>query len=384
MKELQVDVPSENKEEVEEVLREYADDLSSSEVEKDERDFVEFNLTVDSDDIDGLTEAVKSVKEIKNGDLSIKVLKQESLIKKGQKTKGSSSSLSKEEIYSKAQEFQGFDRIQWSLVAISAAIAAYGLVFNNVIVVIGAMILAPLLSPLVSSSISLVVGDRAMMKESMFSSLKAFIMVVAVSFLVLLPIPVSSNELISMVVDPGMVTILLSVLVGSAAALTFAAGVRDQIAGVAVAIALVPPLASIGIGLKMANMSIVLGAAAISTVNILSVIISGFVTFYLIGLRPSSYYSQKQAEGMRKILGVTALALVVVAAGITYVSYESYQEYTFEQQLESEADELFGDRLLDVRKTGNGYQVIVLGNESQSLENYESLLQAEIVYVQTG
>lgn len=383
MKELQVDVPSENKEKVEEVLKEYADDLSSSKVDKDDRNFVEFNLTVDSDDIDELTEDVKSVKEIKNGDLSIKVLKQESLIKKGQKTKGSSSSLSKEEIYSKAQEFQGFDRIQWSLVAISAAIAAYGLVFNNVIVVIGAMILAPLLSPLVSSSVSLVVGDRDMMKESIFSSLKAFIMVVTVSFLVLLPIPVSSNELISMVVDPGMVTVLLSILVGSAAALTFAAGIRDQIAGVAVAIALVPPLASIGIGLKMANMSVILGATAISAVNILSVIISGFVTFYLIGLRPSSYYSQKQAEGMRKILGVTALALVLVAAGITYVSYESYQDYVFEQELEGEADEVFGDRLLDVHNTGDGYQVIVLGNESQNLDNYEHLLQAEIIYVRT-
>lgn len=378
MKELEILAPEDSKKEVEEVLGNYTSNFSSSKVEKNGENFLEFKVTLDSDSIDDITDDLKSIKQIDHGQMSINILEQESLIKKGQKTKGSRSSLSREEIYSKAQEFQGFDKIQWLLVGLSGAIASLGLVFENVIIVIGAMIFAPLLSPLVSSSISLVVGDRTMMKKSVLSSLKAFLLVIVVSVFILLPIPVSSNELIMMIVEPGISAVALSLMVGSAAALTFASGVRDQVAGVAVAIALVPPLASVGIGIRMLDVSMVLSAAAISSINILSVVLAGFVTFYLIGLRPSSYYSKRNAEGMRKIIGVVFVFLIIVAGGISFHSYDNYQDFIYEKNLESEAQQVFGDRLFDVRKTDSGYQIIVIG-EKNDTKATEFLQDEEII-----
>lgn len=112
VRQLQVTVPEGATDDVKEVLEEYSSDISSSEVEKDDSKAVEFHVSVDSDDIDELSEELKEIKDLGSGELSIRVLEQESLIEKGQKTKGSASSLSHEEIYSKAQEAATFNRAQ--------------------------------------------------------------------------------------------------------------------------------------------------------------------------------------------------------------------------------------------------------------------------------
>lgn len=375
MRELQIELPAESSEKAEKIIENYADDLSKTEITKKNRNFVEFNTTVNSEQIDELTEQIKGIKEIKKGDLSIKILKQEGLIKKGVKTKGSSSGLSQEELYSKAQEFGEFTRAQWSLIILSSAIAAYGLVFNNIIVVIGAMMLAPLLSPFVAGSISLAVGDKTLMQKAFLSGAKATAVVVITAYTALLFIPASTNDLIQLIASPGIPTIILSLLVGSAAALTFASGLRDQIAGVAVAIALVPPLAAVGVGLNMQNLEIVVSAIAISTINMLSVVLAGFATFKLLGISPSTYYKKKSAEDMKVIIGLSAILMLLLGLGIGYFSIESYNNYVFENNLQEEATEVYGEQLLEIRtiETGN-HQVIVMGeSDLENIEEYDYL-----------
>ena len=106
---------------------------------------------------------------------------------------------------------------------------------------------------------------------------------------------------------------LLSLFVGAAAALTFVTGMRDEMAGVAVAIALIPPIASIGIGISSLNTGLVLDALTLAVMNILSIISAGFVVFRLIGVKPSTYHKKKQAEKMRYILPLTVLILLVLS-----------------------------------------------------------------------
>lgn len=384
MRELQIELPSENSDQAEEIIGEFADDLSKTDITKKDRKFVEFNATVNSEQIDELTDKIKSIKEIKNGDLSIKILKQEGLIKKGSKTKGSSSGLSQEELYSKAQEFGEFTKAQWGLIVLSSAIAAYGLVFNNIIVVIGAMMLAPLLSPFVAASISLAVGDQTLMKKSFLAGAKATAAVIITSYAALIFIPVSSNELIQLIASPGIATIMLSLLVGSAAALTFASGLRDQIAGVAVAIALVPPLAAVGVGLNMQSLEVVLSAIAISTINMLSVVLAGFATFKLLGMSPSTYYKKKTAEDMKTILAVSTMLMVVVGAGIGHFSIESYNNYVFENNLQDEAQEVLGDQLLHIRTLENrNYQILVLGELNiENMEDYNYINRENVEFTE--
>lgn len=364
MRQLQVTVPEKFRDSVEEVLEKYTSDVSSSEVEKDDTRAVEFTATSESEDIDELSQELKEIEDLGLGELSIRVLEQESLIEKGQKTRGSSSTLSQEEIYSKAQEFSDFSGAQWALIAVSSAIAAYGLALDNIIVVIGAMMLAPMLSPFVSGAVSLVVGDRSLMEEAMENGLKSIFIAVIVSSIAVLPFPVESNGALELVVSPSILTVLLSLLVGSAAALSFATGFRDQIAGVAVAIALVPPLAAIGIGLKMQNLVFVAQAASIASINILAVIVSGSLTFRLLGLKPSTYYREKEAETMRYVVPVALLILLFLAIPVGYSSYLGYQDYLEKQEVRHQAEEFFGTGILEVSFEGEEPKVIVVGEHN--------------------
>lgn len=321
MKQLQVNTPSSNKDDVRDVLEDHSSDVFSVEAEKNDEDTNIFYATVDSSDIDEITEELKAIKDIEVGDLGIRVLTQDSLIEKGQKTRGSSSKLSQEEVYSKAQESAAFNRPQWILMALSSAIASYGLMLDNIAVVIGAMMLAPVLSPIVSSSIAVTIGDTSLMKKGLFTAIGGVILAVTVSALSVMPFTVEINSTMNTIVSAGFPNLILSLFVGSAAALAFVTGYRDQIAGVAVAVALVPPLAATGIGLTLGDQLFTLNALSIAVINLLSVLISGSISLKLLGFKPSTYYKKKNAEKLKYILPISILLMAVVAAVLLFNPY---------------------------------------------------------------
>ncbi|MFB6203861.1 MAG: TIGR00341 family protein [Candidatus Nanohaloarchaea archaeon] len=366
MRQVQVTVPDRHRELVEEILQDYSTDISSSKVERKEEESIQFSATVEASDIDDLTEDLKGHKEIEVGELSIRVLQQETLIEKGQQTKGSTSPLSQEEIYSKAQEFRNFTKPQWGLIALSSAIASYGLVLDNVILVIGAMMLAPMLSPFVSGAVSLAVGDRSLLIDSVRAGIESAVIAVLVSYLAVFPIPVGVNNTLELVVSPGVPTVLLSLLVGGAAALTFATGLRDQIAGVAVAIALVPPLASVGIALKMQDFVLAFQAAAVAFSNILGVIISGFISFNALGLRPQTYYKKRNAEKMKYVVPGAFLVLIVLVVPVVYHAYANYEAYGSQHSIEKKANQFFGEDLIEIRFKDSTATILVAGDHNET------------------
>ena len=366
MRQIQVTVPKEHGSEIEEVLQEYSTDITSNEAEKEGDKVLQFVATVEEDQIDDITKDLKAIKEINVGKLSIRVLEQETLIKKGQKTRGSSSVLSQEEIYSKAQQFSGLAGGEWALIALSSAIAVYGLALDNVAVVVGAMMVAPILSPFVSGAVSLAVGDKTLMISSVKSGVLASAMAVLVAFIAIYPFPVSMNSTIMMIVSPGIPMIILSFLVGAAAAFTYATGFRDQIAGVAVAIALVPPLAASGLALKMADFDMALKAASIAFINILAVIIAGYSSFRLLGLSPNTYYKERTARKIRYAIPVALALLFMISAPITYSSMQGADGYMVQQNIESQANSFFEEDLIDVENSREGLRVIVVGDHNET------------------
>lgn len=366
MRHLQVTAPWDQKKKVKEVLDDYSNDISSKKAEMNDEKAIEFSVTADSDDLDEITEELKSIKSIPSGDLSIRVIEQESLIEKGQKTKGSSESLSQEEIYSKAQESAEFSKSEWGLVGLSSAIAAYGLALNNIIVVVGAMMLAPMLSPFVSGAFSLVIGDKTLMEDSLKYGAASVLLAIIVSFLAVSLFPVNINSTLELVVSPGIVSTLLSLLVGAAAALTFTTGMRDQVAGVAVAVALVPPLASVGIGLKMLDFSFAANAGLVAAVNILSLIVSGYFTFRLMGFHPSTYYKKQTAERIHFVVPISIILITLFAFQIGYTTYTGYQGYMAEYNVVNSAEDYFGDDLVSTDIGRDEIVVVVAGNHNST------------------
>lgn len=321
MKEIQVYAPEENGEEVREVLDSYSSDVYSVQGERNGSDIIEFTATVVSSDIDDAVSELKSIKQIESGELVVRVLKEESLIEKGQKTRGGSAMLSQEEIYSSAQESANFNYPQWALIALSAAIASYGLILDNVTVVIGAMMLAPMLSPIVSSAVSLTIGDKTLLKQAAGTSFLSILIALTVSTVSVIPFPSEITPLMSMIVSSEIPNMLLSLFVGSAAVLAFVTGMRDQIAGVAVAIALVPPLAAAGVGLRMAEWLFASRAFSIAVVNLLAVIVSGSTVLKLLGFKPSTYYKKKSAENLHLIYPVSMILMSVLMALLLLTSF---------------------------------------------------------------
>lgn len=311
MRQLQVTVPGEDLETVKKILQKFSSDISSKEVEKNGEEFIEFSLTTEEDKVDDVTEQLKSVEELESGDLYIRVLDQESLIEKGQETRGGSTDLSQQEIYSQAQSFSGFSRAQWGLTLISGVVASLGVGMDNVIVVIGAMMFAPLLSPLVAASISLTVGDLKLMKKSLKTSVAS-----AATVLLASTIPgffFGSGELLRLFTQFSFLNVLLAFLVGSAASLTSATGRKDQVAGVAVTIALVPPLSAAGLSLASMDFRSALSAAVIALANMLGILVAGSLTFKAFGLKPETYYKQLNAKKMDALIPLAGLGLVLIA-----------------------------------------------------------------------
>lgn len=385
MKQLQVTVPVAQKDAAREILKEYSSELASSEVKKDgdgRKKALEFTATVKSEDIDELTQELKDIEDIENGDLSIRVIKQESLIRKGSKTQGGSSILSQEELYSKAQESADFNMAQWGLIGLSSVIAALGLASDNLIVVIGAMMLAPLLSPFVSGALSLTVGDRKLMSSSLKAGALSVLIAIFLSFIAVIPFPVSMNPTLELVSTPSIISILLSVFVGAAAALTFVTGLRDEIAGVAVAIALVPPISSIGIGLKMADTALLVNASAVATMNMLAVIFSGYICFHILGLKPSTYYKKKQAEQIKYIIPAALIIFSLLAAPVAYSSYQNYETYISDSQLENHADQFFGDKLLETNLGDSEATFYVIGDVNTTQFKQEASTDRDIRIIQ--
>jgi len=172
------------------------------------------------------------------------------------------------------------------------------------------------------------------------------------------------NSALQTIVSFGFPVIILSFLVGAAAAFTFATGFRDQIAGVAVAVALVPPLAASGIGLRIGNPVYALHAASIAAINILAVLISGYASFKAIGLSPTTYYKQKEAEKLRKVVPIALVVLLIIIAPIGYTTFQDYQGYSSEQEIRQDAQAFFGDDLVSVEFRDSQTEVMVVGDHN--------------------
>ena len=318
MKRVEVEIPEEENGEVEEVLEKFSSDTFSVEAERKGEETILYNATVNSSDIDEIVKKLKSIKDLEIGDLVVRVFKQESLIEKGQKTRGGSSMLSQAEVYSKAQGAPEFNKAQWALTALSGGIASYGLMLDNIAVVIGAMMVAPLLAPLISSAVSLTIGDSTLLKKSFTTTLVSIPIVILVGALSVLPFNPSLNPTMNLIVSAGLENMILSVMVGSAATLAYVTGLREQIAGVAVAIAVVPPLSATGLGLTMLDFGFTSQAFSIALVNILAVIISGSVSLKLLGFTPSTYYKKKKAEKMKYIFPISVTMMLAVMLLLLY------------------------------------------------------------------
>jgi len=379
MRQLEITVPSAHSDQMEEIIEEYADDIVISEAEKDGEKLVRYETTVEAENIDELTERLKDIKELDTGDLTISVLEQSAVIEKGKKAEGGSSALSVQEMYSKAISFSSFNKTSWMLIGLASGIASFGIMLENVPVVIGAMVIAPMLSPFISASFGLVIGDKSLIKQSFLYGVISIVFAILMSFAITIPLPARVNSLMLMLSEPSILTILLSLFVGAAAALTFTTDARESLAGVAVAIALVPPSAVAGMTLRMLEFDIFVNVIIVIFTNVISIILAGSIAFKVMGVTPSTYYRKKVSQTqLRRALLLSAVSLIIIGLPVAFLSYQDYQDLNRQSEVEAYLDQQLEGTVMerDVSVERNAISVdLVVVNPGISAERLEYLLE---------
>ena len=198
-----------------------------------------------------------------------------------------------------------------ALICFSTALAALGLMLNSAPVIIGAMLVAPLMTPILGASLSLIQGNRVLMvdcsKSLLFGYFCALILGVLLGVFGSLYGVTDQMQSRS---DPDVPDLLIALISGMAAAYCYSRPrLVSALAGVAIAAALVPPIATAGIAIALAEQEIAIGATLLFTTNVVFIVIGASVTFFTLGIRAKS-----KRDGMNIWVTRFLLALVIIAA----------------------------------------------------------------------
>jgi uncharacterized hydrophobic protein (TIGR00271 family) len=177
------------------------------------------------------------------------------------------------------------------MIGLSTAIASLGLIQDSVAVVIGAMVVAPLMTPLIGAGMSLVQGNMMFFLNSLRAMGYGIAVALGISMLIGIVVPL--EELTPQLLARGAPTLLdlaVALLSGIAAAYAMARPtLLGALAGVAIAAALVPPLASVGISIIHAQWFVAKGAAILFITNLVAIILGAAWIFGELGIQGSRH-----------------------------------------------------------------------------------------------
>lgn len=199
---------------------------------------------------------------------------------------------------------------------LSALVAVIGLTRDNVAIIIGAMVIAPLLGPNVGLSLATALADVQLAARSLRSLAAGFglALVVAVGAGLLLQASPDTPEIAARTVA-GWGDIVLAVAAGIAAGLTYTTGISNALVGVMVAVALLPVWVTFGMLLGAGHFEPALGALLLTGINLICLNLTGVATFAIQGVRPARWWEAKKAKQM-SLLAIAAwgglLAILVV------------------------------------------------------------------------
>jgi len=229
----------------------------------------------------------------------------------------------------------------WVMLVLSAVIASAGVLSDSTATVIGAMIIAPLSTPIMGIALGLAKGSRsAILGAARFVTLGA-LAVVAIGVLFSLVVPSTVNLLansqISGRTSPGLLDLAAAIATGFAGAIALARrDVAAVLPGVAIAISLVPPLAVVGICFGQGAIALGLGALVLFLSNLLALVLAGTLVYAATGYTAEA---AAEASGPRRRTYLSiAVVFVLVALPLVLNTVANYVLAVMTQRVETAAD----------------------------------------------
>ena len=203
------------------------------------------------------------------------------------------------------------------MLALSVVIAVLGLSLDSDAVIIGAMLIAPLMTPIIGSAAALVMGWPRRLGQAALAVLAGSAGAVGISFALTSVLPAASQALTPAVLSrtsPDLRDLAVALAAGAAGAYATAReDVSAALPGVAVAVALVPPLAATGFTLAIGREDLAAGAVLLFAANLVAIVLVGSVVLVASGFVPSGRLKAASGRIRAGFLVITAAAVAVTA-----------------------------------------------------------------------
>ena len=221
--------------------------------------------------------------------------------------------VSREELYSEINEGLNIGSVFLAMTILSSVVAAIGLLRNDLAIIIGAMVIAPLLTPNVALSLSAVLGDMELARKAAKTNLIGLSISFFFAVCVGLVFDVAPDTpAIAARTSIGSSDLILALAAGSAGTLAFTTGAPAALIGVMVAVALMPPLVTCGMLLGEGKWLLSFGAFLLVAANVICVNIAGVATFAFQGVRPRTWWEAKKARNATIKAGLILFILFVL------------------------------------------------------------------------
>jgi uncharacterized hydrophobic protein (TIGR00271 family) len=251
-----------------------------------------------------------------------------------------------------------------TLMCLSTLIAAWGLLQNSTAVVIGAMLIAPLMTPLVGIGLAIVQGNKLLLRTAQWTVLLGFLLAFAIAFLV----GTAASTMATAVWrwpsaemwargSPSILDLLVAFVSGLAAA--YAMGrpnLLSALPGVAIAAALVPPIATSGMALALGEFRLAVGALTLFLTNIVAIVLATCISLWSVGIRDTHEYGTKQRWSPRIAVGLSLLA-VALAVFESRPRFPTAMVQQMQEVIENEPGCQWQD--LRLRETSRGKQLVL-------------------------
>ncbi|MFC7044461.1 TIGR00341 family protein [Halobacteriaceae archaeon GCM10025711] len=256
--------------------------------------------------------------------------------------------IAREELKARAKDLIPDMNTYLTLTVVSVVVATVGVFLDSPAIVVGSMVIAPLIGPAMATNVGTVLGEQDLfvkgVKLQVIGGVVAIVAATVFAFFVreLSLVPPTTDLLsifqISSRTRPDILSLAVALGAGVAGALSLSAAVSAALVGVAISIALVPPVAVIGIGIAWGEPIIAAGAGVLVLVNYVGINLAALATLWYSGYRPRDpflRFSEARRTTLQR-LAVLVAAMAVLSVVLGSVTVSSVDAATFEQTVTDE------------------------------------------------
>ncbi len=264
--------------------------------------------------------------------------------------------IARQELEARADELASSLPTYVVMTVLSGIIATAGLLLDSPATVVGSMVIAPLIGPAMAAAVGSVVGDTDLFRRGVILQAIGIILAImaATAFAIFVQVtnlvppgldPLQFSE-VEERLSPNFLSLVVAVGAGVAGALSLMTGISAALVGVMIAVALIPPAATVGIGIAYGEPLLALGSSVLVAVNVLSINLAALIVLWYGGYHPEHFFRRDRARlATLKRVAVLIGAICLLSLFLGGVTYNSYQTASTEADIRSSVDDELSQEL---------------------------------------